>query len=57
MYSVIHVVAGIKPIKFKPGLMYNADGEQIDVARHAMSKLTIKSGLEVPPHSMLRKKL
>lgn len=48
---------GLEPIKFKPELMYNADGEQIDTARHAMSKLTIKSESEVPPHSLLRKRL
>lgn len=48
---------GLEPIKFAPSLMYNADSEQIDTARHAMSKLTIKSELEVPPHSLLRKRL
>lgn len=48
---------GMKPIKFAPKLMYNADGEQIDVARHAMSKITIKSDIAVPPCSLLRKRL
>lgn len=48
---------GIEPIKFAPTLMYNADGEQIDVARHAMSRITIKSDIVVPPCSLLRKRL
>lgn len=48
---------GCEPIKFAPTLMYEADGEQIDVARHAMSKLTIKSDIVVPPHSLLRKRI
>ena len=48
---------GREPIKFAPELMYNADGEQIDIARHAMSKLTIKTDIIVPPHSLLRKKI
>ncbi len=48
---------GLEPIKFAPKLMYDADGEPIDVARHAMSKLTIASDIVVPPHSLLRKKI
>ncbi len=48
---------GLEPIKFAPRLMYDADGEPIDVARHAMSKLTITSDIVVPPHSLLRKKI
>ncbi len=48
---------GLEPIKFKPAFMFDADGEQIDVARHAMSKLTIISDITVPPHSLLRKKI
>lgn len=48
---------GIEPIKFKPSLMYNEDGEPIDIARHAMSKLTIMSDIVVPPHSLLRKRI
>lgn len=48
---------GMEPIKFAPMLMYNADGERIDVARHAMSKLTIKSDITVPTHSLLRKRI
>lgn len=48
---------GVEPIKFTPTLMYNANGEQIDVARHAMSKITIKSDIVVPSCSLLRKRL
>lgn len=48
---------GKGPVKFAPTLMYNADGEQIDVARHAMSKLTVRSDIVVPPHSLLRKRI
>lgn len=48
---------GLEPIKFAPKLMYDADGEPIDVARHAMSKLTITSNIVVPPHSLLRKRV
>ncbi len=48
---------GLEPIKFAPKLMYDADGEPIDVARHAMSKLTITSDIVVPPHSLLRKRV
>lgn len=48
---------GLEPIKFAPALMFNDDGEQIDAARHAMSKITIQSGITVPPHSLLRKRI
>lgn len=46
-----------EPIKFKPVLMFNENGELIDTARHAMSKITIKTDIEVPPRSLLRKRL
>ncbi|MCM1164876.1 MAG: U32 family peptidase [Lachnospiraceae bacterium] len=46
-----------EPIKFAPAKMFNADMEEIDVARHAMSKLTVPSDIVVPAHSLLRKKL
>ena len=46
---------GREPIKFAPREMFNADGESIDVARHAMMKLTVPSDIEVQPHSILRK--
>lgn len=46
-----------EPIRFSPERMFNADMEEIDVARHAMSKLTIPTDIEVPSHSLLRKKL
>lgn len=48
---------GLEPIKFAPKLMYDADGEPVDIARHAMSKLTITSDIVVPPHSLLRKRV
>lgn len=46
-----------EPIKFKPEKMFNADMDEIDIARHAMGKLTIPTDIEVPSHSLLRKKL
>lgn len=45
------------PISFRPQQMFNADGEEIDVARHAMQTLTIPSDIEVKPHSILRKRV
>lgn len=48
---------GREPIRFAPEKMFNADMEEIDVARHAMSKLTIPTDIVVPAHSLLRKKL
>lgn len=45
-----------EPIKFAPSEMFE-DGEQIDTARHAMRKITIKTDIEVPPHSLLRKRI
>lgn len=46
-----------EPVRFSPEKMYNADMEEIDIARHAMSKLTIPTDIEVPAHSLLRKRL
>lgn len=44
-----------EPIKFAPAEMYGADGERIEIARHATEKLTIPSDIVVEPHSILRK--
>ena len=44
-----------EPVKLVPEKMFNADGEQIEVARHATEKLTIPSDIVVEPHSILRK--
>ncbi len=46
-----------EPIRFAPTLMFNENGEQIDTARHAMSKITIKTDIEVPERSLVRKRL
>lgn len=46
-----------EPIIFKPESMFGADGTQIDIARRATEKLTIPSGIVVPPHTILRKKM
>ncbi len=46
-----------EPILFRPTQMFNADGEAIDVARHATQKLTIPSDIVVPAHSILRKRV
>lgn len=46
-----------EPINFSPSAMFNENGEQIEIARHAMGKLTIPSDIVVPPHSLLRKRI
>ena len=46
---------GTEPISFAPAQMFGADGEPIEVARHATEKLTIPSDIVVPPHSILRR--
>jgi putative protease len=46
-----------EPIKLVPEKMYNSDGEETEIARHATEKLTIPSDIVVPPHSILRKKV
>ena len=46
-----------EPIKFSPNKMFDDNGEEIDTARHAMRKITIPSDIEVPPHSLLRKRI
>lgn len=46
---------GMEPVPFAPTEMYGADGEPIEIARHATEKLTIPSDIVVPPHSILRK--
>lgn len=45
------------PIKLVPEKMFNADGEETEVARHATEKLTIPSDIVVAPHSIIRKKV
>ncbi len=44
-----------EPIRFAPTKMFGADGEPIEIARHATEQLTIPSDIVVPPHSILRK--
>ena len=46
-----------EPIIFKPESMFGADGTQIDIARRATEKLSIPSGIAVPTHTILRKKM
>lgn len=46
-----------EPIVFSPEKMFDEGGEEINTARHAMRKITIPSNLEVPPHSLLRKRI
>ena len=48
---------GQEPIKFSPEKMFDDSGEEIDTARHAMRPITIPSDIEVPPHSLLRKRI
>lgn len=46
-----------EPIKFAPEKMFDENGEPIDAARHAMRKISIFTDIEVPQHSLLRKKV
>ncbi len=46
---------GTEPISFAPTQMFGADGEPVEIARHATEKLTIPSDIVVPPHSILRR--
>lgn len=46
-----------EPIKFTPVKMFDDGGEEIDTARHAMRKITIPGEIDVPPHSLLRKRI
>jgi len=46
-----------EPIPFTPTEMYGADGERIEIARHATEKLTIISDIVVEPHSIMRKRV
>lgn len=46
-----------EPIKLVSAKMYDENGEEIDAARHAMRKISILTDIEVPPHSLLRKRV
>ena len=46
-----------EPIRFAPTEMFGADGERIEIARHATEKLTVTSDIVVEPHSILRKRV
>ena len=46
-----------EPIKFAPSEMFDDGGEKIDAARHPMRKITIPTEIDVPPHSLLRKRI
>ncbi|MDE6727587.1 MAG: U32 family peptidase [Oscillospiraceae bacterium] len=46
-----------EPVKFAPETMFDDNGEEIDTARHAMRKITIPTDIEVPAHSLLRKRI
>lgn len=45
-----------EPSFFTPAEMFNADGESVTVANHAMEKLTIPCPAEYPPKSLIRMK-
>ena len=51
------LVPGREPIRFVPEKLFNSQGEQIEVARHAMERLTAVSNIEVPDNSILRKRV
>lgn len=46
-----------EPIKLISEKMFDENGEEIDAARHAMRKVSILTDIEVPPHSLLRKRV
>lgn len=46
-----------EPIKLVSENMFDENGEKIDAARHAMRKVSILTDIEVPPHSLLRKRV
>ncbi|MDE7194180.1 MAG: U32 family peptidase [Oscillospiraceae bacterium] len=48
---------GREPIRFVPEKLFNSQGELIEVARHAMEKLTAVSDIVVPDNSILRKRV
>lgn len=48
---------GREPIRFVPEKLFNSQGELIEVARHAMERLTAVSYIEVPDNSILRKRV
>ena len=43
-----------EPVSFTPAEMFNADGESVTVANHAMAKLTIPCTESFPPKSIIR---
>lgn len=48
---------GREPISFVPDKLFNSQGELIEVARHAMEKLTAETDVVVPRNSLLRKRV
>lgn len=48
---------GREPISFVPDKLFNSQGELIEVARHAMEKLTAETDVVVPRNSVLRKRV
>lgn len=48
---------GTEPIRFAPEKLFNSQGERIEVARHAMEKLTAVTDIVVPGGSLLRKRV
>lgn len=48
---------GREPIRFAPEKLFNSDGERIEVARHAMERLTAVTDINVPAGALIRKRI
>lgn len=48
---------GREPIRFAPEKLFNSAGERIEVARHAMEKLTAVTDIGVPAGALIRKRI
>ena len=48
---------GKEPVKFEPEILVDSNGEETEIARRATEKLTVKTDVCVPPHSIIRKRV
>ena len=51
------VIPHREPIKFCPQIMFDENGVEIDTARHPMEKITVKTDIDAPSCSLVRKKI
>lgn len=43
------------PVEFRPQHIYNMNGEDVEIANHAMEKLTVPYEIKFPEHSIIRR--